>query len=338
MGCRIAVDAMGDGQTLGAIVRGATQAAQQEPGIDLILVGDAERIGAELSSVSGSIDRIQVADASQSIGLDERPVEAIRSKKDASLLRAIELVAEGEADAVVSTGNVGACLAACQLKMRALPCISRPGIAVTIPTFHGPMVLCDAGANVQAKAHNLYEYAVMASLFAERFWEVESPRVGLLSIGGNTLKNAELTRQTKELLGEDDRIRFVGNVEGRDLFNDTCDVTVCDGLLGGIVVEVAEGLAEGMLKTVSSDAMEGESELENGFGQAAPGGWSGQGCDRYGGSPLLGIDGTCVLCRGHSSEGAIHRAVLGANKLCGLGFNEAVMARLALEGAGTGCR
>ena len=329
MGCRIAVDAMGGNRAPGVIVQGAVQAAMEEPGIDLLLVGDGERIRAELSSVNGAIDRVRVADASQSIGMDEHPVDALRSKKDASLLRTVELGAEGEADAVVSAGNTGACVAACQLKMRALPCISRLGMAVTIPTSHGPVVLCDAGANVQAKPHHLYEYAVMGSLYATRFLEVGSPRVGLLSVGGEALKETELTRQTHELLTEDDRILFVGNVEARDLFDNACDVAVCNGFVGNIVVDVAEGLAEGLLEAVSFETGEGEPGPGKRLGRMMKGDRQLHDDRQCGGAPLLGVDGACFVCRGRSGARTICGAVLEANRFCAVGFNEAVMARLA---------
>lgn len=331
MCCRIAVDAMGGDHAPGAIVRGALEAATQDPGIELVLVGDRERIEAEISAatVNGQRGRVRVLHASEAIGMDEHPVESLRRKKDSSLLRMAQLGADGEVDAVVSAGNTGACAAACQLKMRALRCISRPGIAVTIPTYHGLFVLCDAGANIHAKPHHLYEYAVMASLYAERLLGVERPRVALLSIGEESLKGTELVCQAHELLKADDSIRFVGNLEGRDLFNGLCDVVVCDGFVGNIVLKLAEGLAEGLFKTIAAELNDVDAEVSKHYSEVLARVYSRHDYSEYGGAPLLGVDGTCIICHGRSTERAIRNAIVSASRFRQLGFNETIVKRLA---------
>ncbi len=329
MPCRIAVDAMGGDHAPGAIVRGAAEAVTQESDIELFLVGDEERVRAELPPLNGLGERVHVVHASEAITMDEHPIEALRRKKNSSLVRLARLAADGEVDAVVSAGNTGAFAAACQLKMRVLPGISRPGIAVTIPTYYGPFVLCDAGANIHAKPHHLYEYAVMASLYAERLLGVESPRVALLSIGEESLKGTELVLQAHALLKADDSIKFVGNLEGRDLFNNVCDVAVCDGFVGNIVLKLAEGLAEGLFQMLASEMEEcPEPGAAAGFEDVLTRLRGRHDYSEYGGAPLLGVDGTCIICHGHSNERAIHNAVLTAKRFRQLGFNEGIVSRL----------
>jgi phosphate acyltransferase len=325
--CRIAVDAMGGDHAPDAVVRGAVEAMRLDDEIELHLVGDEDRIGECLSSANGACDRVRVVHASQAIGMDEHPVESLRRKKDSSLLQMAMLAAHGKVDAVVSAGNSGAYAAACQLKLRPLSCISRPGIAVTIPTYHGPFILCDAGANIHARPQHLYEYAVMASLYAEIVLEVEAPRVALLSIGEETAKGTDLIRQTHDILTADDRIRFVGNLEGRDLFANLCDVAVCDGFVGNIVLKLAEGLAEGLFDTITREVESIAPDLSGRLGEALAQVRSRHDYSEYGGAPLLGMDGTCIICHGRSDDRAIRNAVITAKRFFGLGFNQSILAR-----------
>lgn len=331
MPCRIAVDAMGGDHAPGAIIRGAVGAAKRASDIELYLVGDEPRIRSELSSLNGSGDGVHIVHASQAIDMGEHPVEALRRKKDSSLVQMARLGADGQVDAVVSAGNTGACAAACQLKMRPLPGVSRPGIAVTIPTFHGPFVLCDVGANIHAKPHHLYEYAAMASLYAERLLGIESPRVALLSIGEESLKGTDLVRQAHVLLSADPQIRFVGNLEGRDLFDDVCDVAVSDGFVGNIVLKLAEGLAEGLFHTIHAVIEQSAPDLTERFSGIMDRVQARHDYSEYGGAPLLGLDGICIICHGRSGERAIRNAVFTAKRFRELGFNEAIVARLKAE-------
>ena len=329
MPCRIAVDAMGGDHAPGAIVRGSIQALDDNAEYELFLVGDEQRICAELESVGRSCrDRVHVVHASQSVGMDEAPVDALRSKKDSSLLRMVNLAVKGQVDAVISAGNTGACAAAAQLKLRPLPCISRPGIAVTIPSFHRPFVLCDVGANIQAKPHQLYQYGIMAATFSETVLGTERPRVGLLSIGEESRKGTELVKETHELLAGDETIDFVGNVEGRDLFHDKCDVAVCDGFVGNIVLKFVEGLAEGLFATIAHEFEDEEPAAKEKFGAALKRVWARHDYSEYGGAPLLGIDGVCIICHGRSEERAIRNAVHVAATFVRHGFNRLIAERL----------
>jgi len=331
---RVAVDAMGGDHAPGVIVRGAVEAAAEDPELILHLVGDAERIDTELSAIQRPAEGVCVVHASEAIGMDEHPVASLRRKQDSSLLRMVQLAADGDVDAVVSAGNTGACAAACQLKLRPLKCVSRPGIAVTLPTYYGPVVLCDVGANIHAKPHHLYEYAVMASLYAEKLLEIQSPRVALLSIGAESLKGTELVRLAHELLQADDSVAFMGNIEGRDLFDDVCDVAICDGFVGNLLLKLAEGMAEGLFRTISSEIGEACPELVDRFAATMDRVRSRHDYSEYGGAPLLGVDGTCIICHGRSNERAIRNAVLTAAKFHRLGFNNAIAARMEPVAAG----
>ncbi len=331
MAVRIAVDAMGGDHAPGAIVRGAVDALRAEDDVEIVLVGDESRIHQELSeaSLNGVNNRLRIVHASQVIAMDEAPVEALKTKKDSSIVRLAELAAAGEVDAVISAGNTGACAAACQLKLRALPCVSRPGIAVTIPSFHGPFVLCDVGANIQAKPRHLYEYAVMATLYAEQVLEIKQPRVAVISIGAESGKGTGLVKQTHALLDADPLLNFVGNAEGRDLFEDRCDVAVCDGFVGNIALKFIEGLAEGLFRTIAREFDDEAPQLQNKINGALERVWQRHDYSQYGGAPLLGVNGVCIICHGRSNEFAVLNAVRVAGRFVKLKFSEAVVARLS---------
>ena len=325
---RIAVDAMGGDHAPGAVVRGAIQALD-DVDCQLTLIGDEALIRAELESLNGRRERVKVVHTSESIGMDESPVEALRRKQDASLMRMAKLAAAGEVDVVISAGNTGACAAACQLKMKPLQGVSRPGLAVTIPSFNGPFVLCDVGANVQAKPRHLYEYAVMATLYAEKVVGIENPRVGLMSIGEESRKGTDLIKQTYELLAGDSEINFTGNVEGEDLFQNRCDVAICDGFVGNIALKFMESLAEGLFNTIARELQSEQGETGDSVKAALDRVWAQHNYSEYGGAPLLGVDGVCIICHGRSDERAIRNAVRTGEMFRRTGFNEAIRSRLA---------
>jgi glycerol-3-phosphate acyltransferase PlsX len=330
MAARIAVDAMGGDHAPHAIIRGAVQSLSEQDDLLLVLVGDESRVRAELKGIEGfdQWDRVRVVHASQVVAMDESPIDALRQKKDSSLVRMAQLGADREVDAIISAGNTGACAAAAQLKMRALRCVSRPGIAVTIPSFYGPVVLCDVGANIQAKPHQLYEYAVMATLYAEKVLGVEGPRIGLLSVGEESQKGNELVKQTHALLQADNVLRFVGNVEGRDLFSNTCEVAVCDGFVGNVVLKLVEGLSEGLFPTISREFGDEDPEAKARFDSALERVWARHDYSEYGGAPLLGVDGVCMICHGRSGERAIRNAVKASARFLSHEFNKAIAERL----------
>lgn len=329
---RVGVDAMGGDRAPGVVVRGASLALGQDDAVELVFVGDERHVRDALASaeVNGYASRIRVLHASQVIGSDEAPVEAFRGKHDSSLARLIELAANGEVDAVVSAGHTGAFAAACQLRWKRLAHVSRPGIAVTIPTYHGPLVLCDAGANIQAKPRHLRDYAVMAAVYARRVFGIESPRVALISIGEERGKGTNLVKEAHGLLRHDRTVHFVGNVEGSDLFENRCDVAVCDGFVGNIVLKLAEGMAEGFFRTVASEFDDEEAGLRERIDSALDRIRNRHDYARFGGAPLLGVNGVCIICHGRSNEFALCNAVKTARRFVEHGFNDAITDALTL--------
>lgn len=311
---RIGIDAMGGDHAPHEIVRGAVEGLVELNGAELVLIGDEDAVRAELAKHSGWQGRVEVVPTTEVIGMNESPVDALRKKKDASIPRMAMLAAEKAVDAVISAGNTGACAAACQLKIRPLRGLHRPGIAVVLPSFHGPLVVCDVGANIAAKPKHLHQYAIMASLYAREVLRVENPRVGLLSVGEEDGKGTSLVKKARELIREETRINFIGNVEGRDLFRGTVDVAVCDGFVGNIVLKLTEGLAEGLFKTISAEIASEIPHLAKDFQPVMEKVWANHDYSEYGGAPLLGVDGVCIICHGSSDHRAIRNAVRVASE------------------------
>lgn len=326
---RIGLDAMGGDHAPREIVRGAVDALPGLNGHQVVLIGDEEQVRPELDKLGYRGEQVKVVHTSQVIGMGESPVEAVRTKKDSSICRMAQLASEGELNAVISAGNTGAFAAASQLRMRLLPGVSRPGIAVIMPSFLGPVVLCDAGANITPKPRHLMEYAVMASGYSKHVLKVSRPRVGLLSVGEEDAKGTELVQQAHELLRRDTRIHFVGNIEGRDIFRGSCDVVICDGFVGNIALKLTEGLAEGLFKTISKELALASPELAEQVAPVVKRVWANHDYAEYGGAPLLGVDGACIICHGSSDHVAIRNAVRVAAQYCESDLNSIIAAELA---------
>ncbi len=334
MSFRVAVDAMGGDHAPDAIVGGAVRALRADRDVTLVIVGDEPRVRKQLAchDLGEAASRLTVHHASQVVEMDEAPIEAIRTKKDSSLVRMVALAAEGKVDAVLSSGHTGALVAACQLMLKPLTCVSRPGIAVTIPSLHGPCILCDVGANISARPRHLYQYAVMASLYAERVIGVAKPRVALVSVGTERGKGTNLVKQARDLMEQDDQINFVGNAEGSDLFAGRCDVAICDGFVGNVMLKFGEALAEGLVRTITKEFHEEtpdfQKRLRGGLGRV----YHRHDYSRYGGTPLLGINGVCIVCHGRSDELAVENAIGVAGQCVRGGFNDAVAKRFEHDG------
>jgi glycerol-3-phosphate acyltransferase PlsX len=326
---RIAVDAMGGDHAPSEVVRGAVEGASHLNGTELVLIGNEDAIHSELSKWSGCEGRIAIESTTEVIAMDEHPVEALKRKKDSSISRMASMLAERRVDAVISAGNTGACAAACQIRIKPIKGVYRPGIAVVIPSFHGPLVVCDVGANIAAKPKHLHQYGVMASLYTKHVLGIESPRVGLLSVGEENIKGTGVVKKAHELLREDASVHFVGNVEGRDLFRGTVDVAVCDGFVGNIVLKLTEGLAEGLFKTISAEIGAEVPRLASEFEPVLTKVWNNHDYSEYGGAPLLGVDGICIICHGSSGHRAIRNAVRVASEFVSCRLNEAIAAGLA---------
>ncbi len=313
---RIAIDAMGGDHAPDAIVEGAIQAAKAQPDRHIILVGDKDRVAATLRQHGGqSLANISLHHASQVIEMGESPLLGLRQKKDSSIGVAVQLVKDGHADAVVSAGNTGAVVTATKLKLRFLECIERPAIATVFRHQKGVSVLLDAGANIDCTPRYLFEFAVMGSTYAKELLGHPNPRVGLLSIGEEASKGNELTLQAFALL-EKSKLNFIGNIEGRDVLAGRADVIICDGFVGNVVLKVGEGVAvyfKDMLKrefTANPLRKLGALLLRGAFKSIA----LKTDYAEYGGAPLIGVKGTCIICHGRSNPKAIKNAVQVASE------------------------
>lgn len=280
----------------------------------LILVGDRDVIEPRLPSQKSRGTTILVEHAPDLIGMDEPPVESLRRKPKSSISVAAKLAKRGNADAVISAGNTGACVAALQMRVRTLPGVNRPGIAVVFPTFEGPVTICDVGANIACKPINIYQYAAMAGIYSRYFLGIESPRVGLMSIGQEDAKGNEVVKKARELIKSDKNMNFVGNIEGRDIFNGACDVAVCEGFVGNVILKLTEGLVDGLFKAIKHELLEEKFRLAMKFKPIMKRIYKKYDYNEYGGAPLLGINGTGLICHGSSKARTIKNAVLAAKK------------------------
>ncbi len=314
---KIAVDAMGGDFAPEKIVKGAAKAARRF-GCEIVLVGDEEKIKRILTKENRQNDKqIQIVNTTQIIQMNEHPAEAVRSKKDASVVVATRLVKEGECDAVLSAGSTGAAVTAAQLILRRIKGIARPTIATPIPTREGVTLLLDSGANVDSKPEHLVQSAVMGSIYSELVFGVRKPRVGLLNIGEEDTKGNEQAQLTYPLLRDNPSINFTGNAEGRDIPKGDFDVVVCDGFVGNVVLKFAEGLAKVLFRMVKDAIKNGGLLARLGALLIVPPLRKlGKRLDvsEYGGAPLLGVNGCVIISHGSSNEKAICNAIGVANE------------------------
>jgi phosphate acyltransferase len=329
---RAAVDVMGGDRAPAAILKGCWDAAPLLDGDDIIyLVGDEQVASDALSRSELPSDRrrhYKLVPATEVVGMDESPVEAIRGKPDSSISVMCRLVARGEADVAISAGNTGACVAAAQLRMRTLTGVSRPGIAVILPTFHGPVTICDVGANIAPRAKHLQQYAIMAGAYSTAVCGINNPRVGLLSIGEEDAKGTTIVKEARKLMREEPLINFVGNVEGRDLFKGVVDVVVCDGFVGNIVLKFTEGITEGLFKTILAELQEFAPESVDQFKPVMKKIYAKHDWQEYGGAPLLGVGGYMLICHGRSEARAVMNAIRVGKQLKNSGVNEKIIERI----------
>jgi len=328
---------MGGDRAPAAVVRGALKAVEEMEGLRVELVGSEPEILRELEAAAWEGDSITVVPASETVGMGESPVEAVRSKKDSSVSVGLKRVRDGQACALVSAGNTGASVAAASLLLRTLPEVRKAGIAVVLNVGIRPLILMDVGANVEARPEHLVQYGVMASLYASRIHSVEDPSVGLLNIGEENVKGNRLAKQTHDLFRASD-VSFRGNVEPGELFRGICDVAVCDGFTGNIVLKLAEGLAErlflmfkdgaGQVVSELADAGEPDSAVSE-LVQAALA-RLGDTIDyaESGGAPLLGVNGTVIISHGRSGSKAISNAIRMANKMAEVDINSEIVQNL----------
>jgi len=328
---RIAVDVMGGDHGCGVIIDGVRHALEQFAAIDtVVLVGDEGQIGSHLDKVGGPGNRLAVKHASQVLTMEDKPVDALRKKKDCSIARAIEAVKEGSADAIISPGNTGGILSAATIRLRPLAGISRGAIATVIPEPENEFVLLDAGANVECKPIHLAEFAVMGSIYAREILGKAEPRVGILANGTEDNKGNELTLEANRILKQM-KLNFIGNVEGHDLFHDKVDVVVCDGFVGNIVLKTCESMARGMMSWLKSELTANPVRM---MGAKIAGGAFRTlkhrlNSDSYGGAPLLGLNGVVMKAHASASELAIMNAVRCATEAIQHNVNQAIVSDMA---------
>jgi phosphate acyltransferase len=327
---RIAVDAMGGDLAPREIVRGVKDGLRYlGDGDEIHLYGMEDRVRAECDEALLSDPRIVITHCPSVIEMDDHPVEALRQKRDSSIARMAADAGKGALDAIISAGNTGAFAASCQLKIKPIKGVTRPGIAVVMPTFHGPALICDVGANVAPKPHHLYEYARMCTAYAETILGIKNPEVGLVSIGEEAAKGNALVKEARQLIETDPRLRFVGNVEGRDVFAGSCNIFICDGFVGNVVLKLTEGLAEGLFKTIVKEIAEASPQLSAAFAPIVDRIWKKHDFAEYGGAPLLGINSVAIICHGRSDRRAIANAIRVATEQIRLNLNTIIAARMA---------
>ncbi len=333
---RIAVDVMGGDHAPAAILTGSLDAvALLAPTDQLVLVGDENIIRQGLVTRGMEKDpRIEIEPTTEVIGMDEEPVRALREKQNSSIVRWAHLGSkkksgERTCDAIISAGNTGACVAGAQMYMRRLPGVHRPGIAVTIPTFYGPIVVCDVGANPEPRPTHLHQYAHMASIYAEKIIGIPNPKVAVLSIGSEESKGNSLVKETNKLMRGDSGLNYVGFVEGRELFEGKCNVAVTEGFTGNVVLKLAEGLSMGLIKTITREVAIADMELAKRLDPVVKSIFRKHDYHEYGGAPLMGANGICIKCHGSSESRTIVNAVKAAMKYVNLRLNDAIVEALA---------
>lgn len=309
---RIVLDSMGGDKAPREIIKGTVKAVNEFSDLKVILTGKETKIKNILKEFNYKADTIKVVNASQTVSMDDKPSSVLRNKKDSSLLVACKLIKEDKADALISAGNTGAVMAAAIFKIGRITNLNRPPIATVFPSKIGNTIVLDAGANVDSTPKHLIQFAIMGSIYAEQVLNISNPRVGLLSIGEEKEKGNKLNSNTFELLEQEDRVEnFIGNVEGRDIFNGSCDVVVCDGFVGNIVLKTTEGVAsyvfdllkEALTKNLKSKL--GALLLKEELNQMK----DKVDYRQYGGAPLLGLQGLVIIGHGSSDDQAIYNAI-----------------------------
>src|SRR3954470_13137171 len=333
---RIALDAMGGDHAPGPIVAGAVEATRDDPDLTVVLVGDRARIEAELAHLPDAPgERVPIVHAGEAVGMHEKPVEALRKKRDNSISRCWGLMAGGEVSAVVSAGNTGAMVASALFNAKMfLPGVRRPGIAAIFPSHQGPIVIIDVGANMNAKAEDLYQYGVMGSIYAETILGVTEPKIGLLNVGTEDDKGTDLTKATRTLY-QNSRLahRFIGNVEGRDIYEGHARVVVCEGFVGNVLLKAGEGAVEFLFATLKHEM----ARILPGLPPPAGGTIAASlkelktrfEYEEFGGGPLLGIRGACIICHGSSGARAIKNALRVAATMAEDRLNALIVEQLA---------
>tara|TARA_B100001971_G_scaffold201075_1_gene213437 strand:- start:10776 stop:11810 length:1035 start_codon:yes stop_codon:yes gene_type:complete len=331
---KIAVDAMGGDRAPAQVVGGVCLAAR-DLDVEIILVGDEPEIRRHLRETMADVpSSISIRHASQQVEMHDPPSSVVRRKRDSSIWIATELVRNKEAAAVISAGNTGATMVSAFFLLGVLKGIDRPAIAVTLPTLRGQAIMLDVGATVDSLPHQLYQFAIMGNEYAKQVLGDAKPKIGLLSIGEEDEKGNETTREAFSLL-KNSSLNFIGNVEGRDVYTGMADVIVCDGFIGNVGLKISEGVVEIMTKMLINDIS--HSRIGKlGYALLRPSLHRFKkriDYAEFGGAPLLGVNGTCVICHGRSSAKAVYSAVRLARQLIDQKINESIQDDVVHEAA-----
>jgi len=313
------------------IVKGALIAAREYPSVHIILVGREDAIRHHLGTAAPS--NIEIVHAEEVVEMDDTALAPIRKKRNSSIRICANLVRDGHANAMVSAGHTGAAMTSAYMVLGTIEGVNRPALAAILPSTKGHTVLLDVGANVDTKASHLREFAVMGHFYAQMIFGIEQPRVGLLSIGEEEGKGNELTKETFRVLKETG-LNFMGNAEGRDIFNGNADVVVCDGFIGNVVLKASESLGEFVSKTLRAEVTRttirkiGALLTKRAFDDLK----KRMDYSEYGGAPLLGVKGASIICHGRSNVNAIKNAIRVAAGLAKAGINEKIEEELSVAG------
>ena len=311
---KIAVDAMGGDYAPEEIVKGSISSLK-ERNLEIILLGEKKRIYEELKKYNFKNNNLSIVDCKDAITAGEFPISALRTKKESSILAGIDLLKTGEADAFISAGNSGAVMAAALLKLGCISKIRRPAIATVLPAIKAKVVILDVGANVDCKPEHLLQFAFIGSKYAKYLLNIRDPKIGLLNIGEEESKGNKFAQSAYKIMNNAN-INFIGNIEGKDVFEGVVDVVVCDGFTGNILLKFSEGLAKMLLieineKVISQLPQNQEmDQIKQKFMELV----KRTDYTEYGGLPLLGVNGLCFICHGRSKSKAISNAIINASK------------------------
>ena len=330
---KVAVDAMGGDNAPVEPIKAAVEAVNENPDIRVVLVGKEEVIQSELKKYTYDPQRIEITNASEVIETGEPPVNAIRKKKDSSIVVGMNMVKHGEADAIISSGSTGAVLVGGQLIVGRIRGIERPPLAPLIPTEKGVALLIDCGANVDARASHLVQFAKMGSIYMENVVGIKNPRVGLVNIGAEEEKGNALVKETYPLLKECKDINFIGNVEARDIPAGVCDVIVCEAFVGNVILKLYEGVGAALISKVKTGMMQ---NLRSKIGAllvkpALKATLKSFDASEYGGAPLLGLKGLVVKTHGSSKAVEITHSIIQCVQFKQQNINEKIKEHISVK-------
>jgi glycerol-3-phosphate acyltransferase PlsX len=312
---RIAIDAMGGDFAPEPIVRGAMEALELDPTLEVILVGDRDQVEPIAKQFPIDAARYCFEHTTEVVGMHESPARAMRSKPQNSINLCWKLLAASTVEGIISAGNTGAVVAGGLVTRRFLSKIQRPGIAVTLPSPTGRSVMLDVGANVHPKPEHLFQYGMMGSIFARMMCGKEKPTIGLLNVGSEEAKGNDLAKETAALfMNSPIKERFKGNIEGRDICSGLVDVIVCDGFVGNIVLKCCEGLVDFLMTAVTKELITNLDQEKHLAQKSLMALHNQYHHSEVGGAPLLGIDGVCLICHGGSDAKAIKNAFQAAKR------------------------